>query len=365
MKPELIRPDAGRVVLSGSWRLNQLKTNYRFLRHELCCQKESEVTWDLMNLEGLDSAGALLIWQCWGRRWPSGLAIKDGDRGLLECVSGIARPVVPAVRRDWLSPVVAIGLGVGTCFAQFREFVVLFGQLVRTFLWTLIHPAWFPAREFSATLYKACVTALPITALVGALIGIVLSYLSAQQLETYGANIYIVNLLGMGIMREMGPLLAAILVAGRSGSAITAELGAMRMNQELDALAAMGLSIPLRLLLPKVLGLALALPLLVVWTNIMALAGGMWIAYEKLGIGFTYFLQRLPTVVPLVNLWLGVGKGVIFGLAIALMSTYIGLNIEPNSESLGQGTTRSVVMAITVVIVLDALFAVMFSGVGL
>jgi phospholipid/cholesterol/gamma-HCH transport system permease protein len=193
---------------------------------------------------------------------------------------------------------------------------------------------------------------------------VVLSYLSAQQLHTFGGDIYLVNILGMSIIRELGPLLAAILVAGRSGSAITAQLGVMRVTEELDAMLVMGLPHGFRLVMPKVIALAIAMPLLVIWTDAIALIGGMTAAQLQLGMSPSYFLQSLPGAVSLPNYWIGLGKGVVFGSLIALVSCHFGLRIKPNTESLGHGTTTSVVSAITVVILADAVFAIVFSGVG-
>ena len=143
-----------------------------------------------------------------------------------------------------------------------------------------------------------------ITAVVGFLVGIVLSYLSAQQLRSFGADIYIVNLLGIAIVRELGPVLAAILVAGRSGSAMTAQIGVMRVTEELDALAVMGIPHTVRLVLPKMLALAIAMPLLILWTNAIALVGGMVSAQVQLGIDYRHFI-RICRCVPIANLWLG------------------------------------------------------------
>ena len=201
--------------------------------------------------------------------------------------------------------------------------------------------------------------------MVGFLVGVVLSYLSAQQLKLFGADAFIINILGISVVRELGPVLAAILIAGRSGSAITAQLGVMRVTQELDAMAVMGIPQTLRLILPKMLALAISMPLIVLWTNSIAMIGGMVSAQAELGIGYTYFLSSLPDAVPIANLWLGLGKGAVFGLLIALVACHFGLRIEPNTESLGIGTTNSVVTSITVVIIVDAIFAIMFKDIGI
>jgi phospholipid/cholesterol/gamma-HCH transport system permease protein len=165
--------------------------------------------------------------------------------------------------------------------------------------------------------------------------------------------------------RELGPVLAAILVAGRSGSSMTAQLGVMRVTQELDAMSVMGIPQTSRLILPKVLALGAGLPLLVLWTDAVALFGGMVAANAELGLSYRYFFDALPAAVPVQNFYLGIGKGVVFGMLIALLACHYGLRIRPNTESLGTGTTSSVVTAITVVILVDAIFAVAFRDIGL
>ena len=222
-----------------------------------------------------------------------------------------------------------------------------------------------PFKEFSATLYKSGAQALPVTALVGFLIGVVLSYLSSLQLKTFGADIFIVNLIGISVIRELGPVIVAVLVAGRSGSAMTAQIGVMRVTEEIDALATMGISRTLRLVLPKVAALAFAMPLLVVWCAGAGIIGGMVSANLEMDLAYGYFLDMLPKVVPPANLWIGMGKGFCFGLLIALIACHFGLRVRPNTESLSARTTSSVVTAITVVIVIDALFAVLTRHIGM
>jgi phospholipid/cholesterol/gamma-HCH transport system permease protein len=146
---------------------------------------------------------------------------------------------------------------------------------------------------------------------------------------------------------------------------MTAQIGVMRVTEELDALAVMGIPHTVRLVLPKMLALAIAMPLLILWTNAIALVGGMVSAQVQLGIDYRHFISNLPDAVPIANLWLGLGKGIVFGILIALLACHFGLRIKPNTESLGIGTTSSVVTAITVVILVDAVFAIMFSDVGI
>jgi phospholipid/cholesterol/gamma-HCH transport system permease protein len=255
-----------------------------------------------------------------------------------------------------------MGQGLITSFDHGRMLLVLIGGLLFNFIAFLIRPLRGPWREISAQIFRTGAQALGITALVGFLIGIVLSYLSAQQLAVFGAGQFIVRLLGVAIVRELGPVLAAILVAGRSGSSITAQIGVMRVTQELDAMAVMGISEGQRLILPRVLALSLTMPLLVLWTDAMALIGGMLAAKFQLGLSVVWFAERLPDAIGIKNYWIGMLKGVTFGAWIGLVACHFGLRIEPNTESLGKGTTASVVTAITGVILIDAVYAIIFNA---
>ncbi len=248
---------------------------------------------------------------------------------------------------------------------QVRSLTTLIGQLLLDVMRLVRKPSMGPWRDVSGHLYQMGATALPITALVGFLIGVVLAYLMSLQLRQFGAESFIVNILGISLVRELGPLLAAILVAGRSGSAITAQIGVMRVTEELDAMRVMGIQHGFRLVLPRAIALAIAMPLIAVWTTLASLAGGMLAADISLGITPAYFLNALPAAVAPGNLVVAVFKSVVFGIMIALVGCHFGLRVKPNTESLGQGTTSSVVTSITVVILVDALFAIVFRNVGL
>ncbi|MBP8186403.1 MAG: ABC transporter permease, partial [Comamonas sp.] len=162
----------------------------------------------------------------------------------------------------------------------------------------------------------------------------------------------------------LGPLLAAILVAGRSGSAITAQIGVMRVTEELDAMQVMGIRHGFRLVMPRAIALAVAMPLISLWTTLAALGGGMLAADLTMGISAGYFWQALPDAVEIGNLVLAMSKSVVFGIFIALIGCHWGLRVQPNTQSLGEGTTASVVSSITMVIIVDAIFAIAFKDVG-
>ena len=355
---------AALVELRGMWNLRSLEPVLPALERRLA-EYGPTAAWDLSQVSVLDHAGALLLWRAWGRRMADRVNLRADQAPLFEHLKIPEQSNVSRPRRHWIRPLIALGTTVLSFGEHFVSVLALLGRVTLDMLHLARNPARVPWKEISANVYRTGAQALGITALVGFLVGVVLSYLSAQQLRSFGADIYIVNLLGISIIRELGPVLAAILVAGRSGSAMTAQIGVMRVTEELDALAVMGIPHTLRLVLPKVVALAIAMPLLILWTNAVAVLGGIVSAQYELGIDYRHFISALPDAVPTANLWLGLGKGVVFGILIALIACHFGLRIKPNTESLGIGTTNSVVTAITVVIVVDAIFAVLFANVGI
>ena len=354
-----------RATLAGEWTLATLPTPIATLEARLRELTASDTLWDLRGVGRLDSVGALLLWRAWGQRWPAALEAAAQHRPVFERVANINRDQRAKPRRRHFVWLGNLGELVFSASKNVFEIITLIGQLVLDVAHLLAHPGDFPWREFSANLYKSGAQALPVTALVGFLIGIVLSFLSSLQLKTFGADIYIVNLLGVSIIRELGPVIVAVLVAGRSGSAMTAQIGVMRVTEEIDALAMMGVSRSLRLLLPKIAALAIAMPLLVVWCAAAGIFGGMVAANLEMGLSYAFFIDALPRAVPLANVWIGLGKGFFFGLLIALIACHFGLKVRPNTESLSSRTTMAVVTAITFVIVVDAIFAVLTRQIGL
>jgi phospholipid/cholesterol/gamma-HCH transport system permease protein len=321
--------------------------------------------WDLRNLQRLDHIGAQLLWNHWGQQWPKRVQTLPTQRAMLEEVAQFTiTPPVPT-RHTWLERFLALGNVILVVADHGRDMTRLIGQLLLDVIRLVRSPRDGPWRDFSGNLYRIGATALPITALVGFLIGVVLAYLTSQQLKQFGADAFIVNILGISLIRELGPVLAAILIAGRSGSAITAQIGVMRVTEELDAMRVMGIPPGFRLVMPRAMALAVVMPLVSVWTTLAALAGGMLAADFSMGITPDFFLQALPKAVDIANLTLATGKSVVFGLLIALVGCHYGLRVKPNTESLGEGTTASVVTSITVVILVDALFAVIFKDIGI
>ena len=321
--------------------------------------------WDLQQLEWLDHIGAQLLWNHWRQTWPVQLRATDNQRAMLSRIAAFQQAPAPQpARLGLMGRINQLGLLVLHALEHARHVVQLIGQLVLDLGYLLRHPHKGPWRDVSGHLYNMGATALPITALVGFLIGVVLAYLMALQLRQFGAEAFIVDILGISLIRELGPLLGAILVAGRSGSAITAQIGVMRVTEELDAMQVMGIRHGFRLVMPRAMALALAMPLISLWTTLAALGGGMLAADLTMGISAGYFWQTLPDAVEIGNLVLAMSKSVVFGVFIALIGCHWGLRVEPNTQSLGAGTTASVVSSITMVIIVDAIFAIAFKDVG-
>jgi phospholipid/cholesterol/gamma-HCH transport system permease protein len=355
------------AVAGGIWQVHALseKGVLKGVNATLQSLKDkADIAWDLSQVASLDHIGAQMFWNAWGKKRPAQLILDPKQEALFTRIEEAGKKEPPRTRAKRVNVVMRLGFALLVFFEHMQGFIKLIGQVIQDSWRFIKRPTMGPWREISANIYHAGFQALGITALVGFLIGVVLSYLSAQQLRMFGGDMYLVNILGMSVIRELGPLLAAILVAGRSGSSITAQLGVMRVTEELDAMLVMGISHGFRLILPKVIALAISMPLLVVWTDAMALIGGMVSAKIELGLSARYFLQKLPDAVPLANYVIGILKGITFGVLIALVSCHFGLRIKPNTESLGKGTTTSVVTAITVVILADAVFAIIFNGVG-
>ena len=245
-----------------------------------------------------------------------------------------------------------------------RRYIGFLGAIVVTFLGIIRHPSRFRVRALVRQMEMVGVNALPIIGLMSFLIGIVIAQQGAVQLQQFGAEAFTVNLVGRITLRELGVLMTAIMVAGRSGSAFAAQLGTMKLTEEVDAMRTIGVSPMEALIIPRILAAVLMMPLLGFYASVVAIIGGAVIGDAMLGIPFLTFLARVQEVVPTQDFWVGMIKAPVFGLIIALSGCYQGLQVRGNAEEVGSRTTMAVVQAIFLVIVLDAFFAVFFSSIG-
>ncbi|MGH8288001.1 MAG: MlaE family ABC transporter permease [Steroidobacteraceae bacterium] len=238
------------------------------------------------------------------------------------------------------------------------------GRLTVTALRALAHPKGLRPISVARHVYDTGITAIPIVALIAFLISVIIAYMSAQQLRSFGAEIFVVDLVTIGVLRELGVLLTAIIVAGRSGSAFAAEIGAMKLNEEVDALRATGVSPFEALVLPRVVGLVISLPLLTVIADLVGLLGGAVLCAYLLHMPLDQYINRASQAISRTTFWVGIIKAPVFAVLIAMAGTHRGMQVRGSSRELGRLTTLAVVQAIFLVILADALFAVLFMEIG-
>jgi len=234
------------------------------------------------------------------------------------------------------------------------------GRAAVTFITSLRQPRRLRPISVARHVYDTGITAMPIVALIAFLISVILAYLSAQQLRGFGVDIYVVDLVTIGVLRELGVLLTAIIVAGRSGSAFAAEIGSMQLNEEVDALIATGVDPFEALVLPRVLGLTVALPLLTIVADLIGLTGGAVLCRFLLDMPLSQFVNRVSEAISPTTFWVGLIKAPVFALLIGLAGCYHGMQVRGSSRELGHLVTVAVVQAIFLVIFADAVFAVLF-----
>ncbi len=355
--------DTGTMLhVTGAWRLNALPTAWRDLR---ALRLTSPLVIDGSRLHALDSAGALTLLRAMS---DSGLdpmqatlqGFDETHRRVFEDVrkrlAGVESTSVPRKPR-WLAEVGKKTSDLGALLAGHLSFL---GATISAFGEALIAPRRLRGKELTTQFEQVCLNAIPVVALVTLLIGVTIAYLLGLQAEKYGANIFVVDGVGIGMTREFAPIIVATIIAGRSGAAFTAQLGAMRLTEEIDAIRTLGLSPMQVLVVPRVLALMLALPLLVFVGDVMGIVGAMLVAEPMLGLTPITFLERLHEALDITHVWVGLGKAPAFALFIAVIGCRMGFTVERDTRAVGLATTSTVVQSIVAVILLDAAFAVLF-----
>jgi phospholipid/cholesterol/gamma-HCH transport system permease protein len=250
-------------------------------------------------------------------------------------------------------------------YLSFIDFTKFIGKVFYFFVYSLFNPSKIRLKAMFKYIDTSAVNALLIVGLTSFLVGVVIAYQGAVQLEKFGANIFIVEMISITMFREIAPLVTAIVIAGRSASSYTAEIGAMKITDEIDAMRTMNFEPTLFLTLPRIFALVISLPLLVFFADVVGVFGGMVIAYIDLDVTFLEFIHRIGTEVPLKHFLIGIFKAIFFGMAIAIIGCYRGFQVQNNTTSIGKFTTISVVNAIFVVIALNAIFSVIFTQIGI
>jgi phospholipid/cholesterol/gamma-HCH transport system permease protein len=258
-----------------------------------------------------------------------------------------------------------LGMSAAAAFEQTIALLAFIGECAVAFAGWLAHPARIRWRPILFNIRSAGFDALPIVGLLAFLLGIVVAYQGADQLRQYGANIFVADLVGLSMLREFAPLITAIIIAGRSGSAYAAQIGAMSVSEEIDAMRTLGIAPLEMLVLPKIIALVIVLPLLTVFADVLGVFGGMLMARAQLDVGFPEFLDRFTKAVSVTAYLIGICKAPVFAGIIAVVGCFQGFRAKGGADSVGRQTTRSVVQAIFLVIVADALFSIAFSALDL
>lgn len=321
---------------------------------------------DLSGVEHIDTVGAWLACRLALDHHAEIVGASPRARRLISAVRDLRTdaPVTPPRRPVWIRVPAELGKKVLNARTGVYGVLGFIGQILLGFGSLLRHPTKFPMTALVRQMELVGVSALPIIGLMSFLIGIVIAQQGSVQLQQFGAEALTVNLVGRITLRELGVLMTAIMVAGRSGSAFAAQIGTMKLTEEIDAMRTIGLSPVERLVIPRILACTFMMVLLGFYSSVVAIVGGAFVGQFALGIPFFTFLERIQEVVPTYDLWVGLIKAPVFGLIVALAGCYHGMQVRGNSEEVGLRTTMAVVSAIFAVIVLDAFFAVFFTEIG-
>lgn len=356
------------ICCSGDWTLGALE--HRSVRLPADFAPGPALRLDGTDIEHLDTSGALQLLNIIAELEQRGVTLKSSafraeHQALLDLIAERLHSAGTVTPPASLHPLEQLGREVVRKLWHAAAFLSFIGEVVLSLLRVLVHPWQLRWRALLSDIESAGVHALPIVALLAFMMGVVIAYQGGQQLKTYGANIFIVELVALTMLRELAPLITAIIVAGRTGSAYTAQIGTMQVTEEIDALRTIGIRPIDLLVLPKLLGLVIVLPLLTVFADILSVFGGMVMAQTLLDVSFSDFLDRFPQVVTATSFLLGIGKAPVFAAIIALVGCYQGFQVRGGADSVGRHTTMSVVQAIFLVIAADALFSVALGSVGL
>ena len=356
--------ESGVIALSGVWRVGSLSAVEQTI---LNLRLSAPAVIDAVDVVDMDTAGAYLLY-CLQNKLAAVSAsvgvsnLKDNFQSLLTLVADeYAALQVKKTAPQYHNIFYRIGKNAVEQCQYFLHFLAFFGEVMVGLGLAVIRPFKLQWRSMINEIDVGGYQALPIVAVMMCLIGVVIAYQLGVQLRIYAANVYVVDLSGVAILREFSPLIVAVIIAGRTSTSFAALIGTMKVNEELDALRTMGLSPIQRLVLPKIVGLMIALPLLIVWGDIFGLLGSMIMAKSMMGIGFTAFIARFQQEVAIKHLYLGLVKTPVFAMIIAGIGCYQGFQAEGSAESVGQRTTIAAVQSIFLIILADGLFSIVFN----
>ena len=352
-----------KLISKGEWNLEGVRQIEKKLRNTPCNKK---IVWDVSGVTEFDSAGVLLFIEYY-ERFQKEVEIEvvgytKKQKEMYDLLTRDLDALMPPRKVGFLEN---LGKQTYEVLYDLLDFVTFLGHLFLTFLHIFRRPKDFRIKEIVYHIHQSGFNALIIIGLTSFLVGMVISYQGSVQLAKFGADMFIVDTVAISITRELGPMITAIVIAGRSGSAYTAEIGAMKITEEIAAMRTMGFDPYAFLVLPRVIALMIALPLLIFFSDIVGIFGGMVASDMQLGISFTQFIDRLYEVLEVKHYVLGMIKGPLFAFIIASVGCFRGFQVSDNTESIGLHTTASVVNSIFLVIAFDALFSVIYTELGL
>jgi len=348
-----------KLVSKGKWTLQSLPD----IRKELDrISSGKQMIWDLSEVEDFDSAGILLFMEYYDffakQNSVEVRGYTKNQKDMYDLLKKSSQDTVSVKREGFIEN---IGKNTVEVYSDIKDFLAFLGQLFSTLFHTLLTPKNIRFKEIVYHIHQSGFNALIIIGLTSFLVGMVIAYQGSVQLAKFGADIFIVDTVGISIVRELGPLITAIVIAGRSGSAYTAEIGAMKITEEIAAMRTMGFDPYNFLVLPRIFALMIALPLLIFFSDLMGILGGIAASTMQLNISFAQFVDRLYEVLEVKHYILGMIKGPVFAFIIAAVGCFRGLQVSDNTESIGLHTTASVVNSIFLVIAFDALFSVIYT----
>lgn len=359
------------VKAEGDWVIENASGLHNALLNEDTSADITDVIFDFSQLKRLDTSGAYLLARLLGgqgrprRDW----TIQSGKKGqltLLRAACEATRGAPPAVTRPWYDAFLRVGLATERFAKELYETLVFIGHFFTVFGRLCLTPFKIRWKSVVALIEKVGLDAAPIVMVLSFFIGAVIAYMGANLLASFGASVFMVDLVGVSVLRELAPIITAILLAGRSDSAFTAQIGAMKMRQEVDAMTVIGLDTYETLVVPRALACIISTPILTFLAMLSGIFGGMLVAWTGgADISPSLFLSRFKEAVDTTHLWVGLAKTPFFGLIIAIIGCRQGLAVTGSVDSLGERTTTSVVQAIFAVIALDALFAIVFFQLGI
>lgn len=352
----------GGIRLHGEWRLSHLSA----IEREMRALSPAPQALDASGIEVLDTAGAWAILG-WSRQGAKVIGLRPEHQAMLELVTRTEEkaPLRPKHQNIFLTLLIRVGKAAANAWHETLELLRFIGETGVTLVRILRHPKKIRFDSIVRHIDETGIDAIPIVALIAFLISVVLAYQGAGQLKRFGAEIFTINMVGISVLREMGVLLTAIMIAGRSGSAFTAEIGVMKVNEEVDAMRTIGLNPFEVLVLPRLMALAITLPVLTFLADLMGILGGGVICSTLLDISPQQYLAQLQKSVKMWDFWVGIIKAPVFAFLIAVVGCMRGMEVSGSAESVGRLTTISVVHSIFLVLLADALFAVLFTKLGI